>query len=978
MIRGMNRWWLLTFGTAVLVLVVIASARGTAKLELLGQEQSLVLRVAPATPHNDPGPSYVVGAESDPDGTRFTMADISIDGPGDCRIYFDRRDNANFHFMDRNGETVCLGLSEAGMEQIFATGKLESVAGLRLARHGSHIGLFQQGKMVTAAFDDRLVGGSVGFRMASSDAPVALKVEPREDIHFADDFMITDVKSAQWRGNGSAERGDFAVESLRHPLLSANAFCYMGAGSNIHSVAGQPWWDRYSFEAAVRGPVGSCIGLVFAYQNDKNYGLFRWSARKLAADGTTVAEAGKRELLRINGGVEVVLASSPGGYIPDQWYAARLLVTYSSVSVSMDDYPLLEVSDPYLTAGAAGVWCDVALPATKALEPKAQAFQENSLDGLMRQHAVFDDIRVNTLDGIEDDFRVPGTLAGGWLVGPGDWIVSPEAGGNGAGELQVLPQAGATKALIGDRRWAQYEVEAEVQPGSGGAGLVFLHRDENNYFIATVQQGQLRLACVSEGRAAVVDSVRLDESTGPTLHLKASIKRGHVRVTANDAISVETFAGEVQLRGRAGFVAVAGSRGAPCVFKHFSLTFLPEREPLVTTNAIFEDELLMSQWADQTGEWYAPKEQLLVDGKPATLLWHCCQFPGDVELAVEPREIQDKEPKFELALAVAKDGQGKDNGYVFRYKCGETGSGGSRHSTIKLLRQGELKIEKTLNDDPRQLSSMALRRCGKYLVGMLDGRPVIQFRDEKPLTGNKVAYYTQGVVLRSEATKITSDNFRSDLFSRAPTAWRTAGNVVAEVTNRWQCDPRWSFFSLKNDLRRAGKTAAFWSKYLYPGDVTMEFYVGNKMEGERGQPYTYSRDINVTICSDGSDLGKGYTFMWGGDNNTVSRILRDGVEVKRSGEHIPTDMNYHRVWFTYRVEKQGGHLIFRVLDSSGRRHCELTYDDPQPLQGSHLAIWTYNHAIMLSRVRISGDGGNVAEHPDWRPEPLKTPYDNAR
>jgi hypothetical protein len=425
-------------------------------------------------------------------------------------------------------------------------------------------------------------------------------------------------------------------------------------------------------------------------------------------------------------------------------------------------------------------------------------------------------------------------------------------------------------------------------------------------------------------------------------------------------------------------VAIAGRRGAPCSFAHFNLHFVPEREPLVTTNAIFEDEMLMSQWANESGEWYPPRSALLVDGKPATLLWHCCQFPGDVELAVEPREIQEKEPKFEIALSVAKDGNGKDNGYVFRYKCGETVAGGSHLSSIKLLRQGELKIEKTLSDDPRQLACMALRRCGKYVVGLLNGRPVIQFRDEKPLTGNKVAYYTQGVTLRTEATKITSDNFRNDLFSSAPTAWRTAGNAIAEVTNRWQCDPRWSFFSLKNDLRKAPKAAALWSKFLYPGDVTLEFFVGNKMEGERGQPYTYARDINVTICSDGSDLGKGYTFMWGGDNNCASRILRDGVEVKRSGDRIPTGMDYHRVWFTYRIEKQGGHLIFRVMDHTNRHFCDLEYDDPEPLQGEHAAIWTYNHAIMLSRVRISGDGGNTAEDPDWRPEPLRNPYDAAK
>jgi len=232
----------------------------------------------------------------------------------------------------------------------------------------------------------------------------------------------------------------------------------------------------------------------------------------------------------------------------------------------------------------------------------------------------------------------------------------------------------------------------------------------------------------------------------------------------------------------------------------------------------------------------------------------------------------------------------------------------------------------------------------------------------------------QGVARNSLVTTFTGGHFHEESFSQAPTGWRTAGNAIAEVTNRWQCDPRWSFFSLKNNLRHAGKAAALWSKYLYPGDLMLEFFVANKMEGERGQPYTYARDINVTICADGSDLTKGYTFLWGGYGDTASVILRDGVEVKRSSDRIPTDMRYHNRWFTYRAQKQGGHLVFSVVGDYGL-HCELTYDDPHPLLGSRVAIWTYNHAIMLSRVRLSGDGGNVAESPDWQAGPLKTPYD---
>ena len=168
-----------------------------------------------------------------------------------------------------------------------------------------------------------------------------------------------------------------------------------------------------------------------------------------------------------------------------------------------------------------------------------------------------------------------------------------------------------------------------------------------------------------------------------------------------------------------------------------------------------------------------------------------------------------------------------------------------------------------------------------------------------------------------------------------------------------------------------------WNKFKYPGDVTVEFFVGNKMETERGKLYTYARDINVTICSDGSDLRKGYTFMWGGRNNQGSMILRDGVEVARTNKAIPTSKSFHRHWFYVRIEKRENKVTFRVDQYfSGEPKRELTFEDPNPLSGSSIALWTYDHAIMISRVRISGEGGTETEHPDREISPLKTVYDD--
>lgn len=968
------------FSLAILAATFLLTRGGSG-----GLSQEMEVRPANLVP--DPGPTAVVGAPAEAKGTRFLSMDLTLDGAGDARVYFDRSDNAHFHFMDRKGDSVSLGLSEAGVEQIYATGKVSNTLPLRLARHGPHIAVFEGGKLVTSAFDDRLMGGSAGLRALSDGATAKLTAEARDEVHFADDFMLSESRGAQWRGNGSAEKGDFSVKSLKNPLLSANAFCFMGAGHNVLSVTGENWWDNYLYTASLRGPVAGQIGIVFAYQDEANYGLFRWTARKLDASGQVI-ERGKREILRFRDGQSTVLAEQEGGYLADQWYAMDVRMTYSRVRVSIDGQALLEVSDPFLACGAAGVWCDIAKPAQHILQPKEQNFQDNYLSELMRHHAVFDDVRVKTVDGFEDDFTVAGPLTRGWLAGAGDWGVRAGQSGSGCGELSVKPLKGSTKALIGDRSWAQYELNADVRSGGGPAGLIFLHRDESNYYAATLESDALKLVRVAEGQENIVDSVAVPKTSDPVA-LKVSIRHGHIRVTANGTQSVETFDGDAALRGRAGFVAAASRLGsaAPSGFSRFRLSFLPEPEPLVTTNAVFEEELTMNDWTSPTSEWYPPREQLLVEGRPVNLLWHRSQFPGDVELMVEPREFPEQ--KFDIALSLAKDGQGKNNGYVFRYRSGDSADGASRTVTLQLFRQGEVRSEKTLTEElskpgeaaaaPRQLTSLAVRRCGKYMVGLVNGKPAIQFRDEEPLKGSKVAYYTQGVILRSEATRITSNNFRNDMFSSAPSNWRTAGTAIAEVINRWQCDPRWSFFSLRND-RTKGKPAVLWSKNLYPGDVSLEFFVGNRMEGERGQPYTYARDINVTLCSDGQDLTKGYTFMWGGFGNTASVILRDGVEVKRIGKTIPTDMNFHRHWFSYKVEKQGNKLTFRVdrffQDRAGEKSSELVYEDSQPLTGDRLAIWTYDHSIMISRVRISGDGGQATEDVDWQPAPLRTPYDD--
>lgn len=929
-----------------------------APLTLAAAAEKFPAAINPAPERADLGPQTFTTELTE----RSPSFDVYVEGSGDVRVYFDIQNESDFHFLVRKGSGLTLGASEAGVEETFATAKVDGNEALRIARRGAHVAIFQGNKLLTMAFDDRFPGGRAGFRMLSGGAPVGLKMEARDEIHFSDDFMIAEGQPSQWRGNGNEKSGDFRVRSLRHPAMSANAFNYMGAGAGIYSVVGQPWWDRYRYRASLRGPYAGKIGLIFAFVDEKNYGLFRWTARTPSSTGKIT---GVRQLIRVRDGKESVLASEEGGYTPDLWYRATIDLTYAGVSVAVDGHELIAANDPYLKTGGAGVWCDVPLPTKPAVDPKAQPYEENDLHDLMKQHAVFDDVAIESLKGFEDDFTIPGELRAGWHTGTSEWRVEN-------GSAQTISDS---RSLIGSPRWSEYQVSANVWAEKNeSAGVVLLHRDESNYYSALVNSTELTLVRVSAGKVSVLDKAPVATLWPATpMPLTANIRKGHILVSCGGA-TVETFEPDASLRGRVGLI----SQGTGLArFGRFRVAFPPEARSLVTVNAIFDREASMQDWASPTSEWFPPMPKT-IDGRPVTLMWHRSQFPGDVELMIEPHAITDAD--YEVAVSIAKGGEGKDNGYVFRLR-GE--ADGTRR--LHLIRNGQKMTDKTIWGTGDNLTSIAIRRCGKYITGIVNGRPALVYRDESPLSGGRVAFYTQNISVHAEAVKITNEHCHNDVFTTAPVDWRTAGFAIAEVANRWQCSPNWSFFSLKNERSR-GKPAVLWSKHLYPGDATVEFYVAHKMERERGEPYVYARDINVTICSDGQDLTKGYTFMWGGHNNAGSMILRNGVEVKHNIATIPTDhgnsrvpeTDWHHHWFAVRVEKRGSRVTFRVdRFFSNEPDEEMSFEDPEPLSGSHIAIWTYDHCILISRARLSGQGGTELEHPDWIPGALKTPYDGA-
>jgi hypothetical protein len=231
------------------------------------------------------------------------------------------------------------------------------------------------------------------------------------------------------------------------------------------------------------------------------------------------------------------------------------------------------------------------------------------------------------------------------------------------------------------------------------------------------------------------------------------------------------------------------------------------------------------------------------------------------------------------------------------------------------------------------------------------------------LKGDALGWYGKQAKVDWKTVAVSSPNVRRDIFRKSPVDWRVVKGIW-EVTNRWECDPRWTFFS----GRSSWQLAAIWYKRKLQGDVTMDFYAGPKMDRERGGRYEYFADVNCTLAGDGSDLTSGYSFMFGGFNNTKT-VLVKGNKVVAEGKWpatrertsyiraglpaiIPTAQeNIHHTWFHVKAQKAGSRLRLWIDDE-----LVIDYmDNDGPLTGDRAALWTWNNGVMVARVTFAAD-----------------------
>ncbi len=888
---------------------------------------------------------------------RVRLPKTAAPGEPPLRLYCDVAGEENYLALDLYPDRTCLGISEAGLFAELASfppvagESVSDIETLRLRRRWPGLELVADGRRIFRTVVEGFPDGRIGIGTRTKTAEATLPaVQPVTPIVFLDEFMRQPDGTGPWRAAGGAR---WRIRGADNPARSSNAFVFEGVGPDRGAVlVGRPDWTDYRFDVSALAPERGALGIVLSAEPPAEADalppracILRWTT---GTDGD--GQPPTMRILERNGGSERVLAETDGGLRPGQWYRLGGRLLDGRVSMSVDGHEVLTAGSPAFSGGSAGLWVEGELPAE------------------------FDDVEIRSVR----ETAAP-EAEGRWLfVGPG-W-------GASAGDLRAEAQLGLrTFAIQGRPGWRDVTLSARGDAGADPVGLVAAWRDPGNYLACLLDSANdvLRLIRVEQGVTRILAEGRASEQVEGG-RIRLSLDRGVLR-----SGHLSAFVPKVD-PGRVGVFTGPGQGGewarALATVEDFRAESLsPQTGEEV--NEIFGEELLMAAWSGGEGDWRqsAPPEGF------ERAWWHRSLLYGDVGIEAElPEELPEG---WTLALSVGKPelAETANNGYVLLTAASPVGG------AIVLNRQG-VTVARAPVGAGESLRRIRLRRAGPFLLVYVDDRLRFHWKDPDPLRGPMAAWAERGLGLSPEAVRIMNRNQVSEFFTSAPSAWRQAGGVW-QITNRWECDPRWSFMSgmpprivrkrigttpsrdpgevwlresMTERLERLPATdsevAALWNKRIYRGGISVDAFVGPLHLRSDGNYLRTAKNFCMTIGGDGRDLGTGYAFVLAGWDNTRSAIFRNGELVAEQEGGIPQVQGIHRRWLHIQASCRDGLVEFIgsvQLTPHAREEpfVRLAYSDPDPIESGQVAVWSYDSGMVVARMRISAEEIGPYEDP---------------
>ena len=746
--------------------------------------------------------------------------------------------------------------------------------------------IYCNGQYLTELYIDR--GSRPCIGMGRGIDPGTIQYRPLASPFLKDDFMRVEGETGEW----DAVSGEWKIESIHNPSMSANAFSFAGKGNHAAALAGSTVWSNYYFEISLNFEKGSETGVITSYTDSDTYTLCSWNSDRIS-------------LVRVREGKRNEVWARDAGLIPEQWYRVRGEISGRIYSLYIDSHEVFSLEDNELKRGRFGLYV-------------------NGEGGAHFDDAEVGGIRMFRLNADGDGLAPFSQIGGKWREEKGFFSCTA-----------TLP----AKGVWGSDEWSNYTVSAVITPSrSGAAGVGCFYKGEGNYYLALFNADTKEIQLVSrrKGNDTVLGGSVLNGEPDSVKCL-LSVYNSVITLKA-DGETLCSVMNRDHLEGRP---FLYGENCYNTGFSDVEVFFRPYIEPVQDEHQIFSAEMTMAGWAGAKSDWVLEKE--IFKGNTIMSLWNKASFPGDVLLEANIEKIGEQS---KIRLMIGAPEKKLNAGYSFGLR------GGTDREALLLRR--DTVIARTPIEPAGKLYRIGFQRISDTVIGLLDGEIILSSKDPDPIRGTGVGWTVAGSGLSREDVWAYSSSVYNYKFTRSPCDWRAASGTW-EVTNRWQCDPRWTFFSGHTD--RGG--AVIWNKRKFSGDITVEFHAGIKMDRSRGRKYSYASDINCIICGSGADAAQGYNFLFGGFGNEKTCITRNREIVASTATHvIPVNMKIHRRWFYVRIEKRGNTLSY-FLD--GKKI--LGFTDPVPLTGNRIGFWTYDNGIMIARVRISSESGRECEDP---------------
>ncbi|MCS7254183.1 MAG: hypothetical protein RMK18_08935 [Armatimonadota bacterium] len=842
------------------------------------------------------------------------------------RLAFNYIDEKRFYYLKLSQHPQ----TKALLSEIFkVTPNGESKIGMTVNLYrptGAHVRLaLKRRQMRIVAICDRVVvarasdGEYTSGRIAFASLPEGafqtseLRLQPVEDIYYGDDF----TRAAQEVGTFEFAGGEWKLTGLGDPTgnpdYKANAFALKASSKGAaFAIIGYWFWDNYIAKVAVKPVRANAVGLCAFFQDERNYILLRWT-------NILSPEGGKCELTEVVDGKARVLSSNPVnlqktvGFVEGRWYSLSLCAT--------DDYLIGSIDDVVV----------VTARSTSFGQGKVALYVEGC------EEAYFDDIEVGTWKHFYDDF-VSRSLSD-WRVWNGVWGLR---GGTVSG------QGNNAYLATGAPSWSNYEVSTSVANINGAAGIAFLCQDKNrHYLVRCAPRGNeaiVTLSLIENGSLHVLSTGKVKPWDANKWHVLKAVAKdcGILEAFVDGHLIVQAFSSSIKSGGIALYCEGSASFGEVWV-RPIEARY---KEPPVASQFIKEEYML--SWATSRGMWS-------IDQRDGVLTYWCYgRFYGG------GKKFGETEIEFDWMRALQYCRE-------LEFSFGASGREFNTGARLKILtldhplqvrfliqRGNNVLAQSEWSHSGGNKGSLPMRlvASSRYIVGLVEGKPVIHVLFDEELSGNELAIRAGGRPIDIAIFKLRPSNLIDTTFWRAPVEFYPTRGTW-EIVPRWPCEVDWSWFGGFED-----RVPAVWTKLRFVGDLVIEFYGNIGMDLPKEPGYSRPSDINISFCADGINLSSGYSFIYSGWDNSRSALLKGDKVLSESAHHhfiYPHNHHFpfHQRWFYIRIEKVGNQIRCYVNSPETKSEdlvCQAVDNDM--IYGGHIALWSYHNILLVARLRI--------------------------